>query len=37
MQDKDAKKVQRVTQAMLQMKKLIIADLQKAHDADETE
>lgn len=31
LQDKDAVKAQRVMQAMLQMKKIIIADLQKAY------
>ncbi|MEJ2505399.1 MAG: VOC family protein, partial [Ignavibacteriaceae bacterium] len=32
--DKDAKKSQRVMQAMLQMKKIIIADLEKAYQGN---
>jgi predicted 3-demethylubiquinone-9 3-methyltransferase (glyoxalase superfamily) len=34
MQDKDQKKGQRVMQAMLKMKKMIIADLQNAYDGN---
>ena len=35
LQDKDAKKAQRVMQAMLKMKKIIIADLQTAYDGQQ--
>ena len=36
LQDKDAKKAQRVMQAMLKMKKIIIADLQEASERQQT-
>lgn len=35
LQDKDAKKAQRVMQAMLKMKKIVIADLQTAYDGQQ--
>lgn len=34
MSDQDAEKAARVTHAMLQMKKLVIADLEKAYDGE---
>ena len=34
MSDPDPKKSQRVVQAMLKMKKIVVADLQKAHDEE---
>jgi len=36
LEDKDPKKAQRVMQAMLKMKKIVIADLQKAYDGQQT-